>query len=118
MEFLIETIKFPELIDDRSIAFFQAQTDLATRSIADVLLVDFSDVQFMSSTGLMALVMVFKRARESRKKLFLCSVNEQVKMLLELTGMETVFTILDPSLPDSSTLPNSLSADYRLPILS
>lgn len=95
MDFSARTIKFPESIDDHSIAHFHQQADLVTQSVADVVLVDFSDVEFMSSTGLMALVMAFKRVREAEKSLFLCSVNEQVKMLLELTGMNEVFEIFE-----------------------
>lgn len=97
MEFSTKTIKFSESLDDCSIARFHQQIDEAIQSEAAVLLVDFSEVKFMSSTGLMALVMAFKRVRLAQKNLFLCGANEQVKMLLELTGMDKVFEILEGS---------------------
>jgi anti-sigma B factor antagonist len=97
MDFSTKTIKFPESLDDSSIAQFHHQIDGAVESGADVLLVDFSEVKFMSSTGLMALVMAFKRVRLVQKSLFLTGVNEQVKMLLELTGMDRVFEVLEGS---------------------
>jgi anti-sigma B factor antagonist len=94
MDFSTRTIKFSESLDDCSIAGFHQEIDEAIQSEADVLLVDFSEVEFMSSTGLMALVMAFKRVKLEKKNLFLSRANEQVKMLLELTGMDGIFEIV------------------------
>ena len=94
MDFSTRTVKFPASIDDGSIAQFRHQTDLALLAEVDVVLIDFTQVEFTSSPGLMALVMVYKRVREADKRLFLCSVSEQVRMLLELTGMDEVFEVL------------------------
>ncbi len=97
MDFLTKTVKFPASIDDDAIAQFHRQTDLALQSDVDVLLIDFATVESTSSHGLMALVMAYKRVRETNKRLFLCSVSEQVRMLLELTGMDEVFEGLPES---------------------
>ena len=59
-----------------------------------IVLVDFEDVTFMDSSGLGALVLAFKSLRAADRKLFICSVNEQVRILLELTGMDKVFEIV------------------------
>ena len=58
-----------------------------------MVLVDFKDITFMDSSGLGALVLAFKTLRASDTKLVLCSINEQVKILFELTGMDKVFEI-------------------------
>ncbi len=97
MDFLTKTVKFPASIDDGSIAQFHHHTDLALQADADVVLIDFGMVESTSSHGLMALVMVYKRVRKANKRLFLCSVSEQVRMLLELTGMDEVFEVLPKS---------------------
>ena len=97
MDFLTRTVKFPASIDDDSISQFCYQAELALQANVDVVLIDFTQAEFTSSPGLMALVMVYKRVREENKRLFLCSVSEQVKMLLELTGMDQVFEILPRS---------------------
>jgi anti-sigma B factor antagonist len=47
----------------------------------------------MDSSGLGALVMALKNVRSAGAKLFICSVNEQIKMLFELTSMDRVFKI-------------------------
>ena len=60
-----------------------------------VIVIDFKDVTFMDSSGLGALVLSLKTVRAAGAKLFLCSVNEQVMMLLELTDMHKVFRIFE-----------------------
>ena len=58
---------------------------------ADIVLVDFQDVMFMNSSGLGALVAILKGVRSAGRELFICSLNEQVKMIFELTKMNRVF---------------------------
>ncbi len=58
-----------------------------------IVLVDFKDVTFMDSSGLGALVLAFKTLRAADTKLVLCSINEQVRILFELTNMDKVFEI-------------------------
>lgn len=65
----------------------------AAESGAKTLLIDCQAVEFMDSSGLSALVMSLKTVREVGGKLFLCSINEQLNMLLELTGMDSVFDV-------------------------
>jgi anti-sigma B factor antagonist len=95
MELLTKTIAFPESLDDDSIVKFHRDVKGITASDTTVILVDFENVEFMSSTGLMALVVAFKRVREANKKLLLHSVNEQIKMLFELTGMDQIFEVME-----------------------
>jgi len=76
-----------------------------------LLLCDFKDVTFMDSSGLGALVQSLKITRATGVKLLLCSFNDQLKMLFELTGMDQVFEIfsgreeleqkIDPLSPNS-----------------
>ncbi len=60
---------------------------------AKIVLVDFKDVTFMDSSGLGALVLAFKTLRAANIQLVLCSINEQVRILFELTNMDKVFEI-------------------------
>ena len=64
-----------------------------TESSAKIVLVDFRDVTFMDSSGLGALVLAFKALRAADIKLVICSINEQVRILFELTGIDQVFEI-------------------------
>ena len=47
----------------------------------------------MDSSGLGALVLAFKTLTRADIKLVICSINEQVRILFELTGMDKVFEI-------------------------
>ena len=58
-----------------------------------IILVDCQDVVFMDSSALGCLVLAFKTLRSADIKLVLCSINEQIRILFELTGMDNVFEI-------------------------
>jgi anti-anti-sigma factor len=58
-----------------------------------IVLVDLKNVNFMDSSGLGALVLAFKTLRAANSKLVLCSINEQIRILFELTGMDKVFEV-------------------------
>ena len=58
---------------------------------ANIVLVDFQDITFMNSAGLGALVSILKKVRSQSAELFICSLNEQVKMIFEMTKMELIF---------------------------
>ncbi len=63
----------------------------AVDSGCTIVLIDLEDVNFMDSSGLSSLVAAQRIARTSQGKLYLCSINEQVKMVFELTRMDRVF---------------------------
>ncbi|HLP90936.1 MAG TPA: STAS domain-containing protein [Nostocaceae cyanobacterium] len=60
---------------------------------AKIVLVDCQNVTFMDSSGLGALVLAFKSLKEVNIRMVLCSINEQVRILFELTSMDNVFEI-------------------------
>ena len=73
--------------------FQETIKEVITNGIKIVLL-DCQDVTFMDSSGLGTLVLAFKTLQEADTKMFICSINEQVRMLFELTGMDSIFTII------------------------
>ncbi|MCM0589532.1 MAG: STAS domain-containing protein [Gloeotrichia echinulata DVL01] len=60
----------------------------------DIVLIDLKNVQLIDSSGLGALVSTMQFVRKSNKKLYICSVNNQVQMLFELTKMDRIMQIL------------------------
>lgn len=60
---------------------------------ADIVLIDLKNVNFMDSSGLSSLVSAQRIVRSAKGKLYLCSINDQVKMVFELTRMDRVFEI-------------------------
>jgi anti-anti-sigma factor len=61
--------------------------------LGDVALVDLSDVTFMDSSGLSAVIMALKEVRSAGGDLCLCSPQPQVKILLDLLAMEQVVKV-------------------------
>lgn len=59
------------------------------------ILLDFAQVTFMNSSGLGVLVAILKKVRSTGAELYICSLNEQVKMIFSLTKMDSVFTICE-----------------------
>lgn len=59
----------------------------------DKILIDFSGVTFTDSSGLGELVRSYKRIREAGKQLYLCALNEQTKMLFQITNVDRIFNV-------------------------
>ena len=73
---------------------------------AEIILIDFKDVTFMDSSGLGALVLALKTVRAASASLCICSINEQISMLFELTSMDRVFNIFPDRQAFEAELPN------------
>lgn len=57
--------------------------------------IDLAEVNFMDSSGLVPLVKGLKAARQRGCRLVLCNVQTPVRLILELTQLDTVFEIFD-----------------------
>lgn len=99
MSSVIQVIEPNGILDGTKAQEFRQKINESIESGANIILVDFNDVTFMDSSGLGALVLSLKTVRAAGAKLFLCSINEQIRMLFELTSMDRVFEIF-PSRED------------------
>ena len=59
------------------------------------LVVDLSGVDFCDSTGVNVLLAAHRQARERGGDLELAAPRPAVKKILQVTGLETVFTVID-----------------------
>jgi anti-sigma B factor antagonist len=59
------------------------------------LVVDMAGVEFCDSTGMNVLLAAQRRAREAGGDLQLASPRPAIKKVLQVTGLESVFTVLD-----------------------
>ncbi len=87
------------ILDGTKAAEFRREISDCVDQGAQAILIDFKNVTFMDSSGLGALVLALKTVRAAGKMLALCSINDQIKMLFELTSMDRVFEIF----PDRAT---------------
>lgn len=91
---MIVRIVEPEgILDGTKTDLFRQEINESVEAGANIVLVDFSNVTFMDSSGLGALVLSLKTVRSANAQLYVCSINEQIKMLFELTSMDRVFEI-------------------------
>jgi anti-sigma B factor antagonist len=59
------------------------------------IVVDMSGVEFCDSTGMNVLLGAYRRARELGGDLELAAPRPTIRKILQVTGLETVFTVLD-----------------------
>lgn len=78
----------------KAVQFRQQIKDLINEGV-NLILIDLKKVNFMDSSGLGALVLALKMVREKSGRLFLMSLNDQVKMLFELTNTGHLFEIVN-----------------------
>jgi anti-anti-sigma factor len=57
------------------------------------ILIDFTDIDFVTSAGLRALLLLMKKARASGSVFALCGVSEQVREVLDVSGFAAMFSI-------------------------
>lgn len=94
MNSVVQIIEPKGILDGTKTANFEQQVEKSIEIGVHTILIDFSDVTFMDSSGLGALVKVFKTLEAADVSLYLCSINEQIRMLFELTSMDRYFQIL------------------------
>jgi anti-anti-sigma factor len=57
------------------------------------ILIDFTDIDFVTSAGLRALLVLVKKANASGSVFALCGVNDQVRQVLDISGFTAMFSI-------------------------
>lgn len=93
MNSAIKVVQPSGILDGTKAAQFREDVCKSVDQNTEIVLVDFKDVTFMDSSGLGSLVLSLKSVRSAGAKLMLCSLNEQIRMLFELTSMDKVFEI-------------------------
>src|SRR5215831_9524069 len=57
------------------------------------ILIDFTDIDFVSSAGLRAVLLLMRKAKASGGAFALCGVNPQVREILDVSGMTDMFAV-------------------------
>ena len=64
------------------------------------ILIDFTDVAYINSTGLRALILVAKRLAGDAGKLVLAGVSDQIQKVFKISGLSSIFA-LQPTRADA-----------------
>lgn len=107
MSIIVKQIQPSGILDSTKAAQFREEVSKLVESGADIILIDLKEVTFIDSSGLGALVSALKTVRSAGGKLCICSINEQVRMLFELTSMDRVFEVYSSREECENKLQNS-----------
>ena len=91
----IQVIEPIGILDSTKAEEFRQSVEELLQNGAETILVDLTDITFIDSSGLGTLVVLLKKIRGLNRSLCLCSINDQVRMLFELTSMDRVFEIYE-----------------------
>ncbi len=91
----IQVIEPIGILDSTKAEEFRQSVEDLLQNGAETILVDLKDITFIDSSGLGTLVVMLKKIRGLNRSLCLCSINDQVRMLFELTSMDRVFEIYE-----------------------
>jgi len=86
-------IQIPRRVDNVTSAAVEADIGSALDAAPPALVLDFSDVHFVSSIGLRVLLMTAKRCRKQNSQLLLYSVPPQIVDLFGVSGLKTLFSM-------------------------
>ncbi|NJL82460.1 MAG: STAS domain-containing protein [Chloroflexaceae bacterium] len=81
------------ILDGTQSPDFRQEIEACIGDRVRIILIDLKKVTFMDSSGLGALVQALQTTRNANVKLHLCSLNPQLRMLFELTGLDDIFPI-------------------------
>ncbi len=91
----VKVVRPTGILDGTKASQFRKEISDQVEANAEVVLIDFQDVTFMDSSGLGALVLALKTVRAAGSTLVVCSINEQIRILFELTSMDRVFEMYE-----------------------
>lgn len=97
MKFMIRIVQPSSSLRDAAATQFLLEIKQAIGSGVEVVLVDLQNITSLASAELIVLVEGLKLVQNSHCRLFICSLNDQLKIVFELTGLDQVFELLsDP----------------------
>ncbi|MDZ4874499.1 MAG: hypothetical protein CLLPBCKN_003895 [Chroococcidiopsis cubana SAG 39.79] len=94
-EFQLILLQPPERLDENGGSALETQLARLLPQKQALWVIDLAQVDFMDSAGLVSLVSGLKSARQIGCRLVLCNVQASVRLVLELTQLDSVFEIFD-----------------------
>ncbi len=61
----------------------------------NTLIIDFKNIQFISSAGLRVLLLAAKKVKPYGGKIILCKMSKDVKEVFDISGFSSIFNIYD-----------------------
>jgi anti-sigma B factor antagonist len=96
MSVIVKIVLDHEVLRAPRLPRFQKEIKRLIESGGKIIMIDFSNVNFLNNSELMAVVAIVKLVRDSNCILLISSMSEEMRMLFELTGLEQIFKCLPP----------------------
>jgi anti-anti-sigma factor len=94
MDYPVQNIQISGIFDSRKGREIHEQIKNFMAADVKIFLLDFQNVKFMDSSGFGTLLSMLKTVQKAHGRLVICSLNEQIRMILELTNTISVFEVL------------------------
>ena len=97
MRVIVKILLSHEILQSSLFPNFYKEIERLIASGGKILMLDFSKINFLNNSELMAVVAILKLVRDSACILLISAMSQQVRILFELTGLEQIFQCLPPS---------------------
>ncbi|MFB8797572.1 MAG: STAS domain-containing protein [Microcoleus sp.] len=94
MSAIVKIVLSGEVLESSQFLQFHKEIERLIENGGKILMLDFSKINSLKNSELMAVVAIVKLVRDSDCILLISSMSEQVRMLFELTGLEQIFQCL------------------------
>lgn len=82
------------------------------------IIINLTDVAYMDSSGFGTLLSATKRLRPQNGGIYLVGCNEAVSRMLEITRLNTIFTVVDSEDAAIAAIASNLMSQARTPVLA
>lgn len=82
-------------VDSSNAGLFEEQLVAAQSRGPSVLIIDFTEIEYMSSAGLRVLLMTAKKTKAAGSRLILCGLSDHIREVFDVSGFSVIFTICD-----------------------
>jgi anti-anti-sigma regulatory factor len=96
MRVVVKILLSHEILQSSLFPNFYKEIERLIASGGKILMLDFSKINFLKNSELMAVVAIVKLVRDSACILLISAMSQQVRILFELTGLEQIFQCLPP----------------------
>ena len=94
MSVIVKIVLSHEVLINSKLPQFQKEIKRLIESGGKIIMLDFSNINLLNNSELMAVVALVKLVRDSNCILLISSMSEEVRILFELTGLEQIFKCL------------------------
>jgi anti-anti-sigma factor len=91
----VKIVRFEGKLDTNTTPEAEAALNQAIEQGASKILIDFKDLDFVSSAGLRILLATAKKLGTQGGALRVCSLNETVRDIFEISGFSTLLRVFD-----------------------